>query len=158
LPLKMRPQQSVDYNLNARSKDAADLLDYLTTKLEKTIANKETLEEQNSCLTSELEVATVNVAEVESARATINLAYSRLKVVSDGQARKIKDLEQQLMKFSASGKIFFSNYLEKNNLLYLIFIIAEHHHPEKCCHKCHEAACPLFAMLATASVDHAPKG
>jgi predicted nuclease with TOPRIM domain len=100
LSLIMRPVDSID----ARSRDAADLLDYLRTKLEKTRAANEELQEKNSCLTSQLEVTTVKVAEVESARATINLAYSRLKVVSDGQARKIDDLEEQLMKLSASGK------------------------------------------------------
>jgi predicted nuclease with TOPRIM domain len=104
----MRPQ-SVD-SIDARSRDAADLLDYLRTKLEKTRADNEELQEKNSCLTSQLEVTTVKVAEVESARATINLAYSRLKVVSDGQDRKINDLEEQLMKLSASGnKILFIN-------------------------------------------------
>jgi hypothetical protein len=102
LSLIMRPQQSVD-SIDARSRDAADLLDYLRAKLEQARAANEELQEKNSRLTSQLEVTTVKVAEVESARATINLAYSRLKVVSDGQARKIYDLEDQLMKLSASG-------------------------------------------------------
>lgn len=81
------------------------MLNYLREKLKKTRKEKQQLENRNIRLSSEVSLSTVKVAEVEADRAQINLEYRRLKVFSEEQAKKIKNLEQDNFELSA-GKAF----------------------------------------------------